>query len=442
MVYCVTVMAFKRIKMDYLPRIVDSELDLRLRAVGATVIVGPKWCGKTTTAKQKAKSILEMQDPDMQDGYLKLAATKPSMLLEGANPRLIDEWQLAPVLWDAVRVSVDRRKEKGLYLLTGSVVVDEDKIKHTGIGRISRLEMDTMSLFETDESSGEVSLKKLFADPAAPIDGTKGKLTVEELIFAVCRGGWPSSLEAVGDDAKLFVATDYFNNVVDVDISRVDDVARDPVLAAQLLRSYARNISTLATKASIRKDVLSVREVSLPTVDSYLSALRRLFVIHDVEAWCPTIRSATDIRASHKRGFSDPSIAVAAMGVGPEYFRTDFKTFGFLFESLVMRDLRVYSRALGGRISYYRDRYGLEADAVLHLKDGRYALIEVKLGSNEIEEGAGHLKEIKRLVAEYNKSETQCPLRLPDLLMVITGGKYAYTRDDGVVICPISALRP
>lgn len=442
MVYCVTVMAFKRIKMDYLPRIVDSELDLRLRAVGATVIVGPKWCGKTTTAKQKAKSILEMQDPDMQDGYLKLAATKPSMLLEGANPRLIDEWQLAPVLWDAVRVSVDRRKEKGLYLLTGSVVVDEDKIKHTGIGRISRLEMDTMSLFETDESSGEVSLKKLFADPAAPIDGAKGKLTVEELIFAVCRGGWPSSLEAVGDDAKLFVATDYFNNVVDVDISRVDDVARDPVLAAQLLRSYARNISTLATKASIRKDVLSVREVSLPTVDSYLSALRRLFVIHDVEAWCPTIRSATDIRASHKRGFSDPSIAVAAMGVGPEYFRTDFKTFGFLFESLVMRDLRVYSRALGGRISYYRDRYGLEADAVLHLKDGRYALIEVKLGSNEIEEGAGHLKEIKRLVAEYNKSETQCPLRLPDLLMVITGGKYAYTRDDGVVICPISALRP
>ena len=364
------------------------------------------------------------------------------MLLEGANPRLIDEWQLAPVLWDAVRVSVDRRKEKGLYLLTGSVVVDEDKIKHTGIGRISRLEMDTMSLFETDESSGEVSLKKLFADPATPVDGAKGKLTVEELIFAVCRGGWPSSLEAVGDDAKLFVATDYFNNVVDVDISRVDDVARDPVLAAQLLRSYARNISTLATKASIRKDVLSVREVSLPTVDSYLSALRRLFVIRDMEAWRPAIRSATDIRASHKRGFSDPSIAVAAMGVGPEYFRTDFKTFGFLFESLVMRDLRVYSRALDGRISYYRDRYGLEADAVLHLKDGRYALIEVKLGSNEIEEGAGHLKEIKRLVVEYNKTGTQCPLRLPDLLMVITGGEYAYTRDDGVVVCPISALRP
>ena len=345
------------------------------------------------------------------------------------------------MLWDAVRVSVDRKNEKGQYLLTGSVVVDEDKIKHTGIGRISRLEMDTMSLFETNESSGDVSLKELFTNPAASVDGARGKLTVEELIFAVCRGGWPSSLEAAGDDAKLFVATDYFNNVVEVDISRIDGFERDSILAAQLLKSYARNISTLATKASIRKDVLSVREVSMPTVDSYLSALRKLFVINDIDAWCPAIRSATDIRASCKRGFFDPSIAVAAMGVGPEYFRTDFKTFGFLFESLVMRDLRVYSHAMGGRISYYRDRYGLEADAVLHLKDGRYALIEIKLGSSEIEKGAEHLKEVRRLIGEYNKTEKQCPLRMPDLLMVITGGDYAYTREDGVIVCPISALK-
>ena len=427
--------------MDYLPRIVDSILDLRLRAVGATVIVGPKWCGKTTTAKQKAESILEMQDPDLQEGYLKLAATKPSMLLEGANPRLIDEWQLAPVLWDAVRVSVDRRQEKGLYLLTGSVVVDEEKIRHTGIGRISRLEMDTMSLWESGESSGQVSLLEVFADPSTPVDGAKGRLSVEELVFAVCRGGWPSSLAANGDDAKLFVARDYLGNIVESDISRVDEVERDPFLAAQLLRSYARNVSTLATTTSIRKDLMSVREVSMPTVDSYLSALRKLFVISDIDAWCPAIRSATDIRASKKRGFSDPSVAVAALGVGPEYFRKDFKTFGFLFESLVMRDLRVYSREMGGRLSYYRDRYGLEADAVLHLQDGRYALIEIKLGSNEIEEGAGHLKEVKRLISEYNATETQCPLRLPDVLMVVTGGERAYTRADGVHVIPISALK-
>ena len=427
--------------MDYLPRIIDTELDLRLRAVGATVIVGPKWCGKTTTAKQKAKSVLEMQDPDLQEGYLKLASMKPSLLLEGDNPRLIDEWQLAPVLWDAVRVSVDRRQEKGLYLLTGSVVVDEDRIKHTGIGRISRLEMETMSLWESGESSGEVSLCGLFDNPAAVVDGAKGLLSVEELIFAVCRGGWPSSLLARGDDAKLFVAADYFNNLVESDISRVDEVERDPFLARQLLRSYARNVSTLATKASIRKDILSVREVSLPTIDSYLSALQKMFVIRDIDAWCPSIRSATDIRASKKRGFLDPSVAVAALGVGPDYFRTDFKMFGFLFECLVMRDLRVYSQKMGGQLSYYRDRYGLEADAVLHLKDGRYALIEIKLGSAEIEEGAGHLKEVRRLIGEYNKTEKQCPLRLPDVLLVITGGAQAYTRPDGVHVIPISALR-
>ena len=428
--------------MKYFPRIVDADLDLRLRSVGATVLVGPKWCGKTTTAKQKAKSVLEMQDPDLQEGYLKLAATKPSLLLEGENPRLIDEWQLAPVMWDAVRVSVDRRMEKGLYLLTGSVVVDDSKTKHTGTGRISRLEMFTMSLFESGESSGDISLSSLFDNPQMTVDGAKGKLSIEELIFCLCRGGWPSSLAAVGDDAKLFVAADYFNNVVEVDISKVDNVRRDPALAAQILKSYARNVSTLATMTSIRKDVLSMREVSMPTIESYLEALRKLFVISDVEAWCPSIRSATDMRASKKRGFADPSVAVAALGVGPDYFLKDFKTFGFLFENLVLRDLRAYSHRLGGRLSYYRDRYGLEADAVLHLKDGRYALIEVKLGSNEIETGAEHLLEIRRLIAEHNKTEGQCPLQTPDVMMVITGGAEAYTRNDGVHVIPISAMKP
>ena len=428
--------------MDYIPRVVDSELDLRLRAVGATVLVGPKWCGKTTTAKQKAKSVLEMQDPDLQEGYLQLAGTKPSLLLAGETPRLIDEWQIAPNLWDAVRVSVDRRGEKGLYLLTGSVVVDDKKIKHSGTGRISRLEMSTMSLYETQETSGELSLKDLFAAPGSAVDGAKSDLSVEQLIFSVCRGGWPAAMDAKGDDAKLFISRDYLQNVTDVDISRVDDVERDPMLAAQILKSYARNISTLATKASIRKDVLSVRDVSMVTLDSYIRALEKLFVLRDIEEWNPSIRSATDIRAGKKRGFVDPSVAVAAMGVGPEYFLKDFKTFGCLFESLVIRDLHIYSQSMGGRISYYRDRYGLEADAVLHLADGRYALIEVKLGSSGIEEGASHLLEIKRLVAEHNKTERQCPLREPDLLMVMTGGEMAYTRADGVHVVPIGCLKP
>ena len=426
----------------YLPRVVDRELGLRLRAVGATYIVGPKWCGKTTTAKQQARSVLELQDPDLQTGYLQLARTQPSLLLRGDNPRLIDEWQLAPSLWDAVRVSVDRANEKGLYILTGSVIVDGDDFKHSGTGRISRLTMTSMSLFESLESSGQVSLASLFDNPSRHLDGERGKLSIEELIFAVCRGGWPSSLSARGDDAKLFVAQDYLNQITEVDIARVDGVKRDPTIAAALLKSYARNLSTLATNVTIRKDILSTREITLPTLDNYLAALRKLFVVEDLPAWCPSIRSATDMRVSKKREFCDPSIAVAALGVKPEYFLKDFKTFGFLFENLVIRDLKVYSLAVGGQLSYYRDRYGLEADAVLHLQDGRYALIEIKLGSADIEEGAMHLLEIVRLIKKHNQMETQCPLRLPDLLMVVTGGEMAYTRPDGVHVVPISTLRP
>lgn len=428
--------------MKYLTRIVDAELDLRLRSIGATLIVGPKWCGKTTTAKQHARSILEMQNPDLQDGYLKLAETKPSLLLQGEKPRLIDEWQLAPVLWDAVRVAVDRSPEKGQYILTGSVVKDDFQTKHTGTGRISRLEMTPMTLWESEESTGEISLSAMFREPTAAVDGANGKLSIEELLFAACRGGWPSALNASGDDAKLFIAADYVHNVAEVDISKVDNVDRDPMLASLLMKSYARNISTLASKTSIRRDLLAVQDVSMPTIDSYLAALRKLFVISDIPAWCPAIRSSTSMRSSPKRGMCDPSVAVASLGVTPEYFLKDFKTFGFIFESLVMRDLKAYSTAMGGNLSYYRDRYGLEADAVLHLRDGRYALVEVKLGSSEIEAGAEHLLEIRQLIRKYNESEKQCPLAEPDLLIVITGGQLGYTREDGVHIVPISALKP
>lgn len=427
---------------EYLSRVVDKELALRLEAFGATLIVGPKWCGKTTTGEQRAKSVLRMQDPDHREGYLATANTKPSLLLQGENPRLIDEWQVAPVLWDAVRTAVDKRQEEGLFILTGSTSVDNSSILHSGTGRISRMKMYPMSLFESGESNGSISLKTLFNDASFDIDGIRSSLAIEELIFAACRGGWPGALRRKSDEAKLMIARDYINNICETDISTVDGVQRNPAWTNQLLRSYARNISTLAKKTNIYKDIYAnVETMTSATMDSYLNALERLFVIEDIEAWCPAIRSATTIRSGKKRGFTDPSIAVAAMGLTPEYLQTDLKTFGFIFESLCIRDLKVYSQALGGRLSYYHDRYDLEADAVLHLADGRYALIEFKLGSKDIEEGAAHLLQIKQLIKKYNAKETQVPLREPDLLMVITGGEMAYTRTDGVKVIPIGTLK-
>jgi len=427
---------------EYLPRIVDDELALRLEAFGATLIVGPKWCGKTTTGEQKAKSILRMQDPDRRDGYLATAATKPSLLLKGANPRMIDEWQVAPVLWDAVRTDVDQRQEEGLFILTGSTSVDSSKIMHSGTGRISRMKMYPMSLFESKESNGEISLKALFDHPNMDIDGIASELSVEKLIFSACRGGWPAALRRKSDAAKLMIAKDYLNNICESDVSTVDGVQRNPTWTNMILRSYARNVSTLAKKTNIYRDVAANADsMTLQTMDTYLNALEKLFVIEDVEAWCPAIRSATTIRSGKKREFIDPSIPVAALGLTPEYFQSDLKTFGFIFECLCIRDLKVYSQALGGRVSYYHDRMDLEADAVLHLDDGRFALIEFKLGSREIEEGAKHLLQLQELIRKYNEKEKQVPLREPDLLMVITGGEMAYTREDGVKVVPIGALR-
>ncbi len=427
---------------EYLPRVVDSELTLRLEAFGATLIVGPKWCGKTTTGEQQSRSILRMQDPDRREGYLATANAKPSLLLRGENPRLIDEWQVAPVLWDAVRTAVDLRQEEGLFILTGSTSVDNSKIMHSGTGRISRMKMYPMSLFESGESNGCISLKALFNDPLLDIDGLISNLSVENLVFAACRGGWPGALRRRSDAARLLIARDYINNVCESDISTVDGVQRNPVWTGMILRSYARNISTLAKKTNIYKDVsANADSMTSVTMDSYLNALERLFVIEDVDAWCPAIRSATTIRSGKKREFTDPSIAVAAMGLTPEYLLTDLKTFGFIFECLCIRDLKVYSQSLGGKLSYYHDRYGLEADAVLHLDDGRYALIEFKLGSNEIEEGAAHLVQLKQLIKSYNQRAAQVALREPDLLMIITGGEMAYTRNDGVKIVPIGTLR-
>lgn len=429
-------------EINYLRRIADKTLELRLEAFGAVQIAGPKWCGKTTTAEQHAASVIKMQDPDHRAGYLATAQTKPSLLLKGATPRLIDEWQVAPILWDAVRHMVDERRTKGQFILTGSTVVDDDQIMHTGTGRITRMSMYPMSLFESLESNGSISFRRLFDDNEYDIDGKTSQLSIEQLIFAACRGGWPASIDEMSQEAKLLIARDYVNEICDKDISRVDKTRRNPALARLILRTYARNICTLAKKSSMINDIaVEMESISAPTFYDYVCALEKLFVIEDIEAWSPAIRSKTVIRTGKKRCFVDPSIAVAALGASPESLEVDLNTFGFIFECLCFRDLRVYSQALGGRLSYYHDRFGLEADAVLHLEDGRYALVECKLGSREIEEGAKHLLEIKQLIAEKNKAGKQMKLREPDLLIILTGGEMAYTREDGVKIVPIGCLR-
>ncbi|MDD7607040.1 MAG: DUF4143 domain-containing protein [Candidatus Enterosoma sp.] len=424
---------------QYKKRIADNLLDIKLKTFGATLIVGPKGCGKTTTAKQKARSVIEFQDEDKRESYLTVAKEMPSKLLIGANPRLFDEWQDAPKLWGAIRKSVDDCGEKGLYILTGSSSQTVET-PHTGTMRISTMTMYPMSLYESEESNGTISLSELFNSPEN-FNGCISNLTIDDLIFAICRGGWPASVSDDLGDYQLEIAKDLFVQTYKTDISNVDKVKRNPKWAKTILRSYARNICTLSDLKTIYRDVMSTCFVSEKTIAEYIDALEKLYIIDDVSAWCPSIRSKTAIRSSAKRNFIDPSIAVAAMGLSPDYFNTDFKTLGFLFESLCIRDLKIYSSALGGEISYYHDRYGLEADCVLHLNNGKYALIEFKLGSSEIDLGAKHLCEIERLISEYNKTEKQCPIRLPDLKIVITGTEYGYKREDGVYVIPIGCLR-
>ena len=429
--------------MAYLKRTADAVLEERLEAFGAVLIEGPKWCGKTTTAEQIVKSVIKLQDPDMREEYMATAAAKPSLLLKGTTPRLIDEWQDAPVLWDTVRTTVDNRQEPGQFILTGSNTVDKSQTHHSGNSRITKMEMIPMSLWESQESNGKISLKELFDNPALDIDGIESDMTVEDLIFSACRGGWPGTMNIKKDSAKLLIARNYIKTVCSEDINRVDGVHRDERLARMIMRSYARNISTLAKKSMMIADVAASGEVSCtePTFDDYVGALKKLFVICDIEAWCPAIRSKTAIRSGLKRAFVDPSIAVAAMGLTPEALMVQLNTFGFIFEQMCIRDLKAYTLDFETHVSYYHDRYDLEADWVLHLGDGRYALIECKLGSREIEDGAGHLVELKRLIHEHNIKEKQVPIREPDLMIVLTGGKMAYTRPDGVKIIPLACLR-
>jgi hypothetical protein len=425
----------------YKKRIADLLLARRMEGKGAILIEGPKWCGKTTTAKQHCKSLKELQHPIHGKSYLKLADTNPIELLKGDKPMLIDEWQMAPELWDAVRYLVDESDEDGLYVLTGSTIVDESKIMHSGAGRIKRIIMRPMSLYESGESTGEISLMDLFDDEDLNIDGLTSNLTIPDLIFAACRGGWPESLNKKTKKQQLAIVSNYIDIICNSDVSEVDGVKRNPQRVKAILKSYARNISTLATKRTLMKDVRTEHEdISAPTYNSYINALERLYVIQDIPAWSPNIRPANTIRKSHKKEFIDPSIAVASLNLTPEKLLKDFETFGFIFENLCIRDLLVYSSSVNGEVLYYNDDSGLEADCIIYLNDGRYALIEFKLGSREIEKGAENLLKLKELIKKSVENK-KIDLEEPSFLAVITGGDMAYTRADGVKVIPIGCLR-
>lgn len=419
--------------LEYWPRMIDELLEEYLEVFGATLIVGPKWCGKTTSAENLAKTSIKLQDSRKSKDYLRMVDIDPSLLLNGDTPLLLDEWQVAPILWDAVRSIVDERQLPGQFILTGSAVPKDEGMMHTGTGRIARLMMYPMSLYESKESNGKISLKDLFHGNTQ-VNGIESQLDISSLVSAICRGGWPASI-GKSDRAASLIVENYINALCESDVSRISSGLKNPQRIRAILQSYARNISTLATKATIRKDVIANdQNISEATFFAYLNALERLFVIQDIPAWSPAIRSKSAIRATTKRGFIDPSLAVAALSLSPQDLLQDMNALGFMFESLVIRDLRIYSQTMGGNISYYHDRYGLECDAVLHLKDGSYALIEMKLGSREIDEGSMHLLELKELITQHG-------MKQPSLLMVITGGKIAYQREDGVYVIPIGCLK-
>lgn len=420
----------------YKLRIADQLLLEQLEAAGAVLIQGPKWCGKTTTAAQAAKSVLYMDWPRELERNLFLAEENPEALLEGDMPRLIDEWQLAPQLWDAARFTVDRRGKPGQFIFTGSAVpADKSKIHHTGTGRFAWLTMRPMSLWESGESNGKVSLLRLFAgqrDVAIAPDHS-----LSDLSFMVCRGGWPSSLN-MKRTAALRQAQNYVNAVCESDISRVDNTVRDATFARRLLRSYARHQGAQVPISTIYADLASSKEGSMSeeTISSYIMALKKIFVVEDMPAWSPNLRSKTAIRTSETRYYVDPSVATAALGMGPKDLENDLNTFGLMFETMAVRDLRVYAEALDGDVFHYRDKNGLECDAVIHLHNGSYGLVEIKLGGSKLEEeGASTLKELAKKIDTTRMKE-------PSFLMVLTGlGSYAYQRKDGVMVVPIGCLK-
>lgn len=420
----------------YRARIADDILKRKLEGKGAVLIEGPKWCGKTTTAEQIAASVLYMDDPENKEQNIMMSELKPRRLLEGPVPRLIDEWQLAPKLWDAVRFEVDHRVETGQFILTGSAVpVDTGSITHSGTGRFAWLTMRPMSLYESGDSTGEVSLKELFGG-TPEIDG-RSVIGLERLAFLVCRGGWPQAID-MRDKAAICQARDYVDAVVRSDINRADGVRKNPDRVKQLMRSYARNQGSQTPNTVIARGIAGNDEMPIgeETAASYISALRKIFVVEDMPAWNPYLRSRTAVRSSDTRYFSDPSIAAAALGIGPDDLINDLNTFGFLFEALCVRDLRVFADALDGEVYRYRDRDGRKCDAIVHLRNGKYGLIEIKLGGDRlIEEGAENLKALRDRI-DTGK------MKAPSFLTVLTGtGNFAYRRRDGVFVVPAGCLK-
>lgn len=424
----------------YKNRIYDAILRDALEAKGAVLIEGAKWCGKTTTAEQIAQSVIYVNDPKQLKQNLVTAQTNPQRLLAGANPRLIDEWQIVPEIWDAIRFDVDHSDGDGKYILTGSAVPIDDEAKrnfrHSGTGRFAWIRMRPMSLFESLESSGSVSFADLFAGKGNLGDAKQH--TLEEMAYLTCRGGWPRATDKSGK-AALRQAFDYVDAIVNTDISRVDSVLRDPDLSIRIMKSLARLQGTQASVSAIKADLApnAPNAVHENTVYSYVGALKKMFVVEDMPAWCPNLRCKTPVRTTDTRYFTDPSIATAALGLGPDGLMDDLKTFGFLFETLVARDLRTYAAANDGKVSHYRDKSGLECDAVMHLRDGRYGLIEVKIGGEALI--ADGLKKLNRLASEIDTKTMKEPAFR---MIVVAEGEYAYEESDGTLICPIGCLKP
>lgn len=420
----------------YRPRIADKLLQRKLRGKGAVLIEGAKWCGKTTTAEQLAKSVLFMSEAGYMEQNIQMAALNPMQLLRGEKPRLIDEWQVAPRLWDSIRHSADHADGPGQFILTGSSVpADTSTIVHSGTGRFGWLRMRPMSLWESGDSTGEISLKDLFDNPG--FNGGVSRLSLNRVAFLSCRGGWPLAVD-MDDDIALDQAFDYLDAVEQRDISMADGVQRNPERVHRLLRSYARHQGTQAPNAVIRNDLAENETESFDaeTVAAYINALKRIFVVEETEAWNPNLRSKTAIRTTDTRYFTDPSIATAALGLGPQNLINDLNTFGLIFETLCMRDLKVYADAINGKVYHYRDKNGLECDAVVHLRDGRYGLIEIKLGGEQlIANGAETLKKLASKIDDEKMNN-------PSFMIVLTAnGNYAYQRPDGVMVVPIGALK-